>query len=258
MDRHLLETHTAMSQPKRLAPLTDHLSLQERTYRALRKALLEGEFGVGERIFENEVADMLGVSRVPVREAVRRLQQDGLLEVKPRSGIYVTSISPAEVDDIYRIRGALEGAAAGMAAERITDAELRDLGVLLARQDEEARRDREKSRRPSGTSSRVVARADEFHRSVYRYARSPRLYELLELIYGQVMQFRNITLRMPGRVEAASHGHHALYEALIRHDSAEAERLMRDHVNSARLTLLSHLDEAARIDRSAQAEPPKQ
>jgi DNA-binding GntR family transcriptional regulator len=240
-----------MSGSARLLPLTDHLSLQERTYRALRKALLNGEFAVGERIFENAIAGRLGVSRVPVREAVRRLQQDGLLEVRPRSGIFVTSISPAEVDDIYRIRAALEGAAAGLAAERITDAELRDLGQLLARQDEETRREKKTPRsRPSAAQSRVVARADAFHRAVYVYARSPRLFELLEMIYGQVMQFRNVTLRMPGRAEAASLGHHALYAALLRHDSAEAERLMREHVDSARRSLLSHLNEIAKAEPS--------
>lgn len=244
-----------MNQRKRLAPLTDHLSLQERTYRALRKALLEGDFAVGERIFENNVANMLGVSRVPVREAVRRLQQDGLLEVRPRSGIYVTSLSHAEVDDIYRIRAALEGAAAGLAAERITDAEVRELGALLGRQDEEAQREKKSPRsRASSTPSRVVARADEFHRAVHRYARSPRLYELLELIYAQVMQFRSITLRVPGRAEAASHGHHALYDALLHRDSPEAERLMREHVDSARRTLLSHLKEMADADTATQSD----
>jgi DNA-binding GntR family transcriptional regulator len=234
---------------RRLPPLTDHLSLQERTYRALRKALLDGEYAVGERIFENEVAGMLGVSRVPVREAVRRLQQDGLLEVRPRSGIYVTSLSPEEVDDIYRIRAALEGAAAGLAAERITDAQLHELHGLLARQDDETQIRR--SRR-AGSQSGVVARADAFHHAVHIYARSPRLYELLEMIYAQVMQFRSITLRMPGRAEAASHGHHALYDALSRRDSAEAERLMREHVDSARRSLLSHLAKAGSPESSAQ------
>lgn len=233
-----------MSESTRLLPLTDHPSLQERTYQAMRKALLAGEFASGERIFETDVAAMLGVSRVPVREAVRRLQQDGLLEVRPRSGNYVTSISPTEADDIYRIRAALEGTAAGLAAERITERELLALKQLLHRQDEETRLEKTSPRAKSSVSqSSVVTRADEFHRAVHMYARSPRLYELLELIYAQVMQFRNITLRMPGRAEAASHGHHALYDALSCHDAVEAERLMRAHVDSARRSLLSHLAE---------------
>jgi DNA-binding GntR family transcriptional regulator len=243
-----------MNLSKPLEPFTEQLSLQERTYRALRKALLDGKYATAERIFENEVATMLGVSRVPVREAVRRLQQDGLIEVRPRSGIYVTSLSPEQVDDIYRIRAALEGAAAGLAAERITEAELRELGTLLAQQDEEAKREKSPRSKATRRQARVVARADEFHRAVHRSARSPRLYELLELIYAQVMQFRGITLRMPGRVEAASHGHHALYEALVRRDSAEAERLMREHVSSARLSLLSHLVAMATADAASQSD----
>jgi DNA-binding GntR family transcriptional regulator len=230
-----------MREGGRLAPLTDHQSLQERTYQALRNALLDGEFAVGERIFETEVAQMLGVSRVPVREAVRRLQQDGLVEVRPRSGIYVASISKDEADDIYRIRAALEGTAAALAAERITDDELGDLAALLEREEEEAKQ----GARTTRSQSRVVARADQFHRAIHVYARSQRLFELLELMYGQVMHFRNITLSMPGRAEAATHGHHELYEAMRRHDSREAERIMREHIDSARRLLLAHLNEVA-------------
>jgi DNA-binding GntR family transcriptional regulator len=248
-----------MNESRRLAPLTDHVSLQERTYQALRTALLEGVFAVGERLFETEVASMLGVSRVPVREAVRRLQQDGLLEVRPRSGIYVASVSPAEADDIYRIRAALEGTAAGLAAERITDAELLELGRLLKRQDEESQMEAKGGRpRRARSQSGVVARADQFHRAIHVYARSQRLYELLELNYAQVMHFRKITLGMPGRAEAASHGHHQLYDALRRRDSQGAERLMREHVDSARRVLLAHLDQMAEAGthRSRLPTPP--
>src|SRR5918911_339187 len=102
------ESYTSyVSRMPSLTPLTDLHSLQERTYQALRRALLEGEYLPGERIFEANVAALLGVSRNPVREAVRRLQQDGLIEVRPRSGVYVASIPADEVEDVYRIRGAL-------------------------------------------------------------------------------------------------------------------------------------------------------
>ena len=230
-----------MTAQRRLAPISDHQSLQERTYKSLRTALLDGKFAVGERIFEAEVAQQLGVSRVPVREAVRRLQQDGLLEVRPRSGIYVTSVSADEADDIYRIRAALEGAAASLAAERITDSELATLRKLLQRERES------KGNGRSRTPSQVVVRADEFHHAVHVYARSPRLFELLELIYAQVMQFRAITLSLPGRADAAIHGHQRLYDALSKHDADAAERVMRDHIDSARRLLLARLNELTKI-----------
>jgi DNA-binding GntR family transcriptional regulator len=228
-----------MTTDGRLVPITDHQSLQERTYRALRDALLDGKFAIGERIFEAEIAQTLGVSRVPVREAVRRLQQDGLLEVRPRSGIYVAAVSVEEADDVYRIRAALEGTAARLAAERITPAELRDLRDMLKRERESGRAGKH------GSQAQVVVRADEFHRAVHVYARSPRLYELLELIYAQVMHFRAITLSLPGRADAALHGHQHLYEALSRHDGPEAERIMREHIDSARRLLLDRLQDKA-------------
>ena len=81
----------------RLPTLTDQQSLQERTYHALRGALLDGAYLPGERIYEGTVAKALGVSRNPVREAVRRLQQDGLLQVRPHYGIYVTEIPADEI-----------------------------------------------------------------------------------------------------------------------------------------------------------------
>lgn len=220
-----------------LSALTDQQSLQERTYQALRRAILDGHYQPGRRLYETELAGLLAVSRNPVREAVRRLQQDGLLEVRPRSGIYVATLPANEVEDVYRIRVALEGTAAALAAERMTDAELDDLGEILRR--ETARR---KSAGDGATNySGTVARADRFHHAIHEGAHSPRLSQSLELIYGQVMQFRSLTLRLPGRVNAAVRGHSEIYRALKRHDSVEAERLMRAHVDGAREILMRHL-----------------
>jgi DNA-binding GntR family transcriptional regulator len=117
-----------------LFPLTDQLSLQERTYQALRAALLDGRYMPGERIYEATIARALGVSRNPVREAVRRLQQDGLLEVRPHNGTYVASIPVEEIDDVYLIRGALEGVAASLATERMSDQEIAALGQIVVKQ----------------------------------------------------------------------------------------------------------------------------
>jgi DNA-binding GntR family transcriptional regulator len=230
----------------RLAPLSDQRSLQERTYQALREALLEGQYLPGQRIYESELAGLLAVSRNPVREAVRRLQQDGLLDVKPRGGIFVASVPAAEVEDVYRIRGALEGTAAALAAERMTKSELQELGRILRRGEQNGRA---KDRR--GAASATVARADHFHHAIHQGAHSQRLSLMLELIYAQVMHFRNLTLRMPGRAHAVAQGHTELYSALMERNAAEAERLMRQHVDGARLMLMRHLDG---VDASADSQ----
>lgn len=222
-----------------LFPLTDQLSLQERTYQALRQALLEGRYLPGARIYEAAVAKALGVSRNPVREAVRRLQQDGLLEVRPHNGIWVASIPPEEIEDVYRIRGALEAIAAALAAERMTPEEIAGLGAIVAEQKRAAR-----SASPLPRAPVSASQADHFHQAIHAGARSPRLLTLLEQIYAQVTHFRNITLRVPGRAAVSARGHQAIYGAISRRDAVDADRLMRLHIDDARMALLLQINEA--------------
>lgn len=223
----------------RLAPLTEQLSLQERTYQALRGALLDGEYLPGERLYEAVIAQALGVSRNPVREAVRRLQQDGLLDVKPHYGIYVTTIPVDEIEDVYRIRGALEATAAALAAERMTDGEIHELEAIVAEQQEAARQAAPLPREPVS-----VVQADRFHHAIHVGARSSRLLALLEQLYAQVTHFRNLTLRVPGRAAASAEGHAAIFAAIRDRNADQADRLMRMHIHDARQALERQLGEA--------------
>jgi DNA-binding GntR family transcriptional regulator len=220
-----------------LVPLTEQLSLQERTYQALRTALLEGRYLPGERIYEASIAQALGVSRNPVREAVRRLQQDGLLEVRTHNGIYVTSIPPEEIDDVYRIRAALEAMAAALAAERMTRAEIDALGRIVR---EQWRAAQAASAQP--TSPVSASQADRFHHAIHVGARSPRLMTLLEQMDAQVTHFRNLTLRMPGRAAVSAQGHKDIYAAIRKRDAAHADALMRAHIDDARQALHLQID----------------
>ncbi len=222
----------------RLTPFADQQSLQERTYQALRSALLEGDYLPGERLYEVAIAQSLGVSRNPVREAVRRLQQDGLLELRPHYGIYVAAVPAEEVEDIYRLRSALVGVAAALAAERLTDTEIAELGRIVAEQQAGLVQPTPRSRAPSS-----IVHADRFHHAIHVGARSPRLLALLEQIYAQVMHFRKLTLRYPGRAEISAEGHAQIYEALRRRNAEEAERLVREHIDGARRTLVRELSE---------------
>ena len=224
-----------------LSLLTDQQSLQERTYQALRGALLDGVYLPGERIYEGAVAKSLGVSRNPVREAVRRLQQDGLLQVRPHYGIYVTTIPPEEIEDIYRIRGALEATAAALAAERMTDEEVEELGAILLEQQQAAITAAGLPREPVS-----VVQADRFHHAIHAGARSPRLNVLLEQIYAQVTHFRNLTLRQPGRAAVSAAGHARIFEAIQKRRAKDADRLMRTHIDDARQALVRALSDVAR------------
>jgi DNA-binding GntR family transcriptional regulator len=228
-------------QPLSLVTIADHPSLQERAYRTLRTAILEGRFEVGERLFEAKLADQLGISRNPVRESIRRLQQDGLVDVRPRGGIFVSSISIEEAGDVYRVRGALEALAARLAAERISDEEIEKLRRLAFGHHEDAEHPEER-----------VTEADHFHRAVHEFAHSPQLLEPLMLIYGRVLHYRNVTLRLPGRANVASQGHVEIYQAIAKRDGPRAELVMREHIEGARISLMRHLERVTPADGEEQ------
>ena len=204
----------------------------------MRLAILEGRYVPGERIYEAEVAQALGVSRNPVREAVRRLQQDGLLDVRAHYGIYVTRIPVEEIDDIYRIRAALEGTAAGFATARMTDEDIAELATIVGEQQNAVAAAEALPRAPVS-----VVQADHFHHAIHVGARSPRLLAMLEQLYAQVTHFRNLTLRLPGRAAVSAAGHAEILRAMQARDADGAEALMRGHIDDARHALLRHMEE---------------
>jgi DNA-binding GntR family transcriptional regulator len=204
----------------------------------MRLAILEGRYVPGERIYEAEVAQALGVSRNPVREAVRRLQQDGLLDVRAHYGIYVTRIPVEEIDDIYRIRAALEGTAAGFSTARMTDEDIAELANIVSEQQNAVAAAEALPRAPVS-----VVQADHFHHAIHVGARSPRLLAMLEQLYAQVTHFRNLTLRLPGRAAVSAAGHAEILQAIQARDADRAEALMRGHIDDARHALLRHMDE---------------
>lgn len=236
----------------RLSPLTDQLSLQERTYQALRTALLDGDYLPGERVYEGAIAKALGVSRIPVREAIRRLQQDGLLDVRPHYGIYVATIPSEEIEDVYRIRGVLEATAAALAAERMSSEEIAELGTIV---DEQRSAALSADSLPGEPVSAV--QADRFHHAIHVGAQSPRLLTLLQQLYAQVTHFRNLTLRLPGRAAVSAEGHTAVFEAIAKRDAVGAEHVMRLHIDDARQALVHQLEMVpGDADQSKKEESP--
>jgi DNA-binding GntR family transcriptional regulator len=96
-----------------------------------------------------------------------------------------------------------------------------------------------------------VVEADRFHRAVHEYAHSPQLLEPLQLIYGRVLHYRNVTLALPGRAHVAIAGHLEIYQAIARRDGARAEMVMREHIEGARISLMRHLEHVADDDVAA-------
>ncbi len=205
-------------------------TIAQQVYERLRDEVLTGALNPGVWIREHDIASAWSVSRTPVREAVRRLAQDGLVEASPNRGVRVTVLTAEDVDDVYEVRALLEGAAARRAAEYATAADIEYLGRLLDRIDATA-------------ASDVAAhiRADEaFHDAIVALARSATLADLTRRLAGRVARVRAATADT--NTEARTRRQHrTILAALAARDADAAERAMREHIRTYRSIVTERL-----------------
>jgi DNA-binding GntR family transcriptional regulator len=200
-----------------------------KVYRALVERIRAGELRPGERVREEEVAEALGVSRTPVREAFVRLLARGLLE-NANAGLAVASLSRPQVMELYAMRARLEGAAAAFCAENASPGEL--AGLRHAASLFDAQR---------GTAADIARANTLFHDVIYEAAHNRYLARMLEDLNDSLALLPNTTFSVPGRAEAAKSEHRAILDAIEKRDPANAERAARDHIGHAlegRLELL--------------------
>lgn len=205
--------------------------LRELVFEALREAIGNGTLAPGERMMEVQLAEELGVSRTPVREAIRRLELEGYLVMVPRKGAYVASMTNKDVADVFEIRTVLEGLAAELAAERITENELEELERKLhyvARRIEE------------GDLDRLVEADTEFHDVLYRASRNHRLTQIIGQLREQIQRFRTASLAVPGRLQETLEEHKKIVEAVAERNGVVARRLAETHIENAENWMLQN------------------
>lgn len=188
-------------------------------HRQLRQRLLLGAWPAGTRLREAELADTFGVSRTPVREAVRRLLQEGLLEARATQGVRVRQPDLRDALDAYAVREPLEGMAAQLAAERASDDQRRDLLALLDDVEASARQDE---------AAQVEADL-RFHRRVAALSANASLIRALETLAGSVTPLK-VHTRDQNATAATSRQHRAVAEAIARGDGPAARAAMQEHV----------------------------
>jgi DNA-binding GntR family transcriptional regulator len=201
-------------------------------YDNLKDAILTGTLRPMERITEHEVAARFGLSRTPVREAFRRLQAEGLILVVPQRGSFVSQPNLEDILEIYQIRTPLECLAARIAAETIEETQLAVLEDLV-------RIERERADRRS--AERSLRAAAEFHSVLYECTRNKRLVAFLKEMQNQVHRVRVLWPSTVIRLEETWKEHAALLAALRGRDGAEAERLMREHLQRARASTVDRI-----------------
>jgi len=202
-----------------LQPHEAGASLADKAYHAIRELIVTLELAPGAVIDERALIERLSIGRTPVREALRRLAQERLVEVYPRRGMFVTGVDARELARISEVRAALEPEAARLAAERATEPEREELAVLLAELEAKGLGDRE-----------LMALDERIHRAVYRCAHNELLEATLEQYYVLSLRIWMMAIDRARELDEAVRQHRVLLEAIRSGDGAQAATTMRDHV----------------------------
>ena len=205
-------------------------SLEEKVYLALQEQILSRKLRTGEAITEMKLSKALGVSRTPVREALQRLDREGLIKLVPNKGAVVLGMSEQDLIDIYKIRMRLEGLASRIAAENANDElckELRDNVDLTA------------FYMGKGDIEKVKNLDSEFHDIIYRSCESRMLGKILSELHRYIASYRKLSLAVDGRIEKSLAEHREIYEAIIAGNAEGADALMSAHVERALTNLLT-------------------
>ena len=215
---------------KNAPPLTR--SASEGAVELIRDAILDGRLAPGERLKEGRLAEDLRISRTPVREALRALQAEGLIEFTSYQGATVRSYDAADLDDMYRLRALLEGHAASCAADRITSEELRALTESCGRLS---------ALGPNADVKELGAENLVFHNTILAAAGSDRLTGFLRSVIEVPLVYKSYIWFSPNQKMASELAHRQIVDALAARDGAAADTLMKTHIHAARETLLAHL-----------------
>ena len=204
------------------------VSLADQIFERLESDILTGVYPRGSILTELSLSEDLGVSRTPIREAVRRLEQEHLVESTSK-GVVVLSITIEDALVIYDIRIHAEGLAARACAENITPAQLEEMKELLDLQEFYIKK---------GDSEKVKNTDSQFHQMIYQFAGSPVYIDTLTPLHNKLQKFRKATMSSSGKASISYKEHKAIYDAIRTGDAAAAENAMRDHVKEAKLRLI--------------------
>ena len=200
----------------------------------IRVKILNGDLTPGQRLVTADIADELGVSRMPVRDALRYLESTGLVETIPHRGTVVKDLSEKEIVELYQIRAVLEGLAARLASKRVGEVQLRQFESIVSKHDLKAMRNE--------GYDEFTKLNKSFHSMIWAAAGSPKLENMLANLYDACSQYRNLSMLVPGRPDSIYEEHSAICEAIKCHDCDKAELLARTHYENTALALIAAIE----------------
>lgn len=219
-------------------PLDSYKPLREVVVENIRQAIISGQFPAGMRLMELQLAEEMGVSRTPVREAIRKMELEGLVVMIPRRGAYVANISIKDINEVYEVRTALDVLAAGLAAEKITDEEVAEMHRLI------------ETDRPLVAEKnypKIIENDTAFHDIIYRASGNRRCMTIISNLREQITAIRGRSMPYPGRLEVMLEEHTAIADAIAKHNAKKAQEAVRVHMENAERTLLRVIEEQTQI-----------
>ena len=204
-------------------------SLEERVYLSLREEILEGKLAEGTALTECAVAARLGVSRTPIRGALHRLSEEGIVEITPNRGAVVVGVNAEDLVDIYKIRMRLEGLASREAAVRISPEEKKMLSDSVELSEFYIQKKDTEHLKELDT---------EFHRIIYKASGNRLLYKTLSELHGNITAYRRMSISSGDRLEASVREHRDILNAILSGDAELADSLTSRHIEAALENLL--------------------
>lgn len=203
--------------------LNDYKPLREVIFNTLREAIIVGELKPGERLMEVQLAEKMGVSRTPVREAIRKLELEGLVEMLPRKGAHVADLSVKDIMDVLEVRSTLDGLASSLSATRITEDEVKELKHVQGQFINYVEKDN-----LQGSIKKDV----EFHDIIYRSSRNDKLIQITSNLREQIQRFRVIYIKDYSSTRELIREHAEIVDAIAGRDPEAAQRAAQKHIKN--------------------------
>ena len=206
------------------------VSLADSVFEKIEGDILSGKYKKGETYTESKLSELFGVSRTPIREAIRRLEQENLIRITTK-GVEILGIERSDIEDIYEIRSRIEGLAAKKSAGKINDdalAKLRDIQEFYTLK---------------GLDEKIRDTDSEFHETIYELCGSAIYLSVLSTLHRRIRKYRRLSIQDPDRAHKAVEEHREIYRALADRNGELAEKLTARHIENARDNVLKNFSE---------------
>ena len=214
--------------------MDEYLPLRDVVFKTLRQAILKGELEPGERLMEIQLAERLGVSRTPIREAIRKLELEGLVLMIPRKGAEVARISENNLRDVLEVRRALEELAIELACQRMSE---EDIDNLQKAQDDF------KAAISEGDAMKIAETDEHYHDVIYEGTQNAKLIQMLNNLREQMYRYRLEYIKDEDKRKILILEHERILKAVRERKVADAKEAMREHIDNQEITVAKNITE---------------